>query len=221
MRSRYQKRLVAISGETDAAYPCYTDRWRIEVDGVEIEAGERLQFERLPQMLARAVVGLDQRRDPGHDRDLDIRRSSVATLCSVPGQTAADRLLADNDRTFADGLAHRGLIDDVIGAGHPEIELDDRLVDLFRQLSCEDRGDDILDGRRVGVHDHVAFPGVGGDDEGTSRVGVWISIAELRLLEQKRGCGRRKRVHRAHRVARHAWNEEKIGLALLQMVGCL
>src|SRR5215207_3956902 len=161
MRSRYQKLPVAISGETDAAYPCYTDRWRIEVDGVEIEAGERLQFERLPQMLARAVVGLDQRRDPGHDRDLDIRRTSIAGLCSVPGQGAAHRLLADHDRAFADGLAHRGLLDNVVGAGRPPLELDDRLVDLFRQLSCDDRGDGILDGRRVGRHHHIAYAGVG------------------------------------------------------------
>jgi hypothetical protein len=102
----------------------------------------------------------------------------------VPGQAAADRLLANDDRAFADGLTHRRLVDDVVGAGDAELELDDRLVDQILQLPCHDGGDDIVDGRRVRMHHHVAFPGVGGDNEGTSRVCVRVGVAQLRFFQQ-------------------------------------
>src|SRR5215212_7655070 len=196
MGARYQKRPVpsvdddlllsgpvCIGGEADAANPGHADRWRIEMDRIDIEAGERLQLERLPEVLAWAVVALDQRSDPGDDRNLDIRRALIASLGAVPGQAATDRLLANDDRTFTDGLTHRRLVDDVVGAGHPEIELDDWLVDLLSELSCHDSGNNILDGRGVGVHHHVALSGVGGNDECTGRVGVWVGVAQLRLLE--------------------------------------
>src|SRR5215212_10263848 len=130
MGARYQKRPVPsvdddlllsgpvrIGGEANAAHPGHADRWRIEMDGIEIEASERLQLERLPEVLAWSVVALDQRSDPGDDRDLDICRAPIAGLRAVPGQAAADRLLTNDDRAFADGLTHRRLIDDIVGAG--------------------------------------------------------------------------------------------------------
>ena len=58
MRSRYQKLRLSITGETNATNPGHANRWRIEMDGIEIESSERLQFEPLPQMLARAIVVL-------------------------------------------------------------------------------------------------------------------------------------------------------------------
>src|SRR5215213_3488602 len=126
MGARYQKRPVpsvhdhlllsgpvCIGGEADAANPGHADRWRIEMDGIDIEAGERLQLERLPEVLAWAVVALFLWSDPGDDRDLDIRRALIAGLRAVPGQAATDRLLANDDGTFADGPTHRCLVDDI------------------------------------------------------------------------------------------------------------
>src|SRR5215213_1737516 len=141
MRSRYQKRRVSIGGETDATDPGHADRRRVEMDGIEIESSEWLQLERLPEVLTRTVVALDKWGDPGDDRNVDIRRALIAGPGSVPGQAAVDRFLPDNDRAFADGLAHRRLVDDVVGAGNAEIELDNWLIDLFRQLSSHDGGD--------------------------------------------------------------------------------
>src|SRR5215212_3373481 len=148
---------VSIGGETDAAKPSHADRWWIEMDGLEIKSGERLQLECLPEVLAWAVVALDQRGDPGDDRNLNIRGTVIASPCTVPGQAAADGLLANSDRAFADGLTHRRLVDDIVGAGDAELQLDDRLIDQILQLACHDGDDDILDGCGVGVHHYVTL----------------------------------------------------------------
>ena len=58
---------------------------------------------------------------------------------------------------------------------------------LLGEFPRHDRGDDVVGGRGIGVHDDVAVSGVGGDDESPRRVAVGSASLSRVLISSSAG----------------------------------
>src|SRR4029078_2814612 len=101
------------------------------------------------QDLGRAVVALEQGRNPRLDRDVE-RDGPVANLFGSRVEEVIDDRSAEGGRGFGDGGGHGGLVDDLVGAGDADGDRNLGGIGLRVELAVDDGGQDIGRGGGIG-----------------------------------------------------------------------